>query len=166
MVPENTLQTALPRINSMASSDTVSAPRVEISTRPSGAPSWQDWRATGHVLVVDDDEAVRMVLTRTLARIGLTVSVAGNGPEAVALFAAEPEKFALVLLDFKLPGMDSRTVFGELRARKAGIPVILMSGYGQLEALGNSDGLDFAEFLHKPFTMAVLAEKLRTALGT
>ena len=160
------LQTALPRFYSMASPDTVSAARVEISARPSAAPSWQDWRASGHVLVVDDDEAVRMVLTRTLSRIGLTVSVAANGHEAVALFAAEAEKFTLVLLDFKLPGMDSRTVFGELRARKAGIPVILMSGYGQLEALGSSDGLDFAEFLHKPFTMAVLAAKLRTALGT
>jgi two-component system cell cycle sensor histidine kinase/response regulator CckA len=165
-MPENTLQTGLPRFYSMASPDTVSAPRVEISARPSAAPSWQDWRATGHVLVVDDDEAVRMVLTRTLARMGLTVSEAATGAEAVALFAAEPEKFSLVLLDYKLPGMDSRTVFGELRARKPGIRVILMSGYGQLEALGSSGGLDFAEFLHKPFTMAVLSAKLRAALGT
>jgi two-component system cell cycle sensor histidine kinase/response regulator CckA len=149
----------------MASPDTITAPRVEISPRPTSVPSWPDWKATGHVLVVDDDEAVRTVLTRTLARLGLTVSVAANGHEALAIFATEAERCALVLLDFKLPGMDSRTVFTELRAKKAALPVILMSGYGQVEALGSFEGLDFAEFLHKPFTIALLSAKIRTALG-
>lgn len=143
----------------------MSAPPVATSTRSGGAPSWKDWKTTGHVLVVDDDDAVRSVLARTLVRMGLTVSAAASGPEAIAIFAAEAERCALVLLDYKLPGMDSRAVFSELRTRKPGIAVILMSGYGELEAVGSAEGTDFIDFLQKPFTMEVLSAKIRTAFG-
>lgn len=136
-----------------------------VDALPKPAPNWQEWRGVGHILVVDDDEAVRTVLMRTLVRAGLTVSVAGNGDEALAEFAVETGKFSLVLLDFKLPGMDSKTLFRELRARRPDIPVILMSGYGQQEAMENSSERDFIEFLHKPFTMGVLTAKVRAALG-
>ena len=132
---------------------------------PKPAQAWHEWRGSGHILVVDDDEAVRTVLMRTLMRAGLTVSVAGNGHDALAAFAVETGKFSLVLLDFKLPGMDSKTLFRELRAVRPEIPVILMSGYGQEEAMENSSVNDFAEFLHKPFTMGVLTAKVRAALG-
>jgi two-component system cell cycle sensor histidine kinase/response regulator CckA len=136
---------------------------VDSQAKP--AQAWQEWRGSGHILVVDDDEAVRTVLMRTLKRAGLSVSVAGNGAEALEEFAVETGRFSLVLLDFKLPGMDSKTLFRELRARRPDIPVILMSGYGQEEAMENSSAQDYIEFLHKPFTMGVLTAKVRDALG-
>ncbi len=130
------------------------------------AANWQEWRGTGHVLVIDDDEAVRLVLIRTLQRAGLTVSAAGTGPEALEIFRTEAARCSLVLLDFKLPGMDSATVFRELRARRADVPVILMSGYGQQEAMESaSASSDYYAFLNKPFTMAVLTAQVRDALG-
>jgi len=136
-----------------------------VDTVPKPEQAWQEWRGSGHILVVDDDEAVRTVLMRTLVRAGLTVNVAGNGQEALAQFAVESGRFSLVLLDFKLPGMDSKTLFRELRVHRPDIPVILMSGYGQQEAMENSSDNDYIEFLHKPFTMGVLTAKIRAALG-
>jgi two-component system cell cycle sensor histidine kinase/response regulator CckA len=135
------------------------------SVKAVSVPRWLEWRGVGDVLVIDDDDAVRTVLVRTLAKIGFTVSPAADGEEAVALFNSDPRRYSLVLLDFKLPGMDSMTVFSHLRAARADVPVILMSGYGKQEALENSTGLDFAEFLSKPFTVDTLATTVRTAVG-
>jgi two-component system cell cycle sensor histidine kinase/response regulator CckA len=121
----------------------------------------QDPRASARVLVVDDDEAVGLVLSRTLTKLGYTSDLAPDGQRALDLFNLHPEWYSLVLLDYKLPGMDSRTVFRGLRRRRPDVPVILMSGYSREDALANSAGMDLAGFLHKPFTR----ESLASALG-
>jgi CheY-like chemotaxis protein len=135
--------------------------------RPAKAPvpAWLEWKGSGSVLVIDDDEAVRMVLLRTLTKIGFSVTLAADGTEAVAQIAADPTRYRLALLDYKLPGMDSRTVFSEIRSRRPDIPVILMSGYTREDAAGRAGSMDFADFLNKPFTVEVLATKVRLALG-
>ena len=127
-----------------------------------GAPGPDPLRlqATAHVLVVDDDEAVGLVLSRTLTRLGYSSDVAADGAQAITLFEADPAQYSLVLLDFKLPGMDSGTVYRRLRVRRPDLPVILMSGYNREEALGNAAGLELAGFLHKPFTRETLASAL------
>jgi two-component system, cell cycle sensor histidine kinase and response regulator CckA len=140
---------------------------THVIERPAKAvvPSWLEWKGSGGVLVVDDDEAVRLVLMRSLTKIGFTVTVAADGPEAVAHMEADPSRYRLVLLDFKLPGMDSSVVFHEIRSRRVDLPVILMSGYCREDAADRSSGMDFADFLNKPFTIDVLASKVRHALG-
>jgi two-component system cell cycle sensor histidine kinase/response regulator CckA len=120
----------------------------------------QDPRASARVLVVDDDDAVGLVLSRTLTRLGYTSDLAADGQKALEIFNAHPEWYSLVLLDFKLPGMDSGTVFRELRRRRPDVPVILMSGYSREDALGNSAGMDLVGFLKKPFTRETLASAL------
>lgn len=143
-------------------------PTFHVIDRPAKAapaPAWLEWKGSGSVLVIDDDEAVRLVLLRTLMKIGFSVSVAADGSEAVALFAADPQSFRLALLDYKLPGMQSQDVFAHLRSRRPDLPVILMSGYSREDAADKSAGLDYADFLHKPFTVDVLATKVRHALG-
>lgn len=119
-------------------------------------------RAGGRILVVDDDDAVALILSRTLTRLGYESDLAGDGPEAISLFNADPAQYALVLLDFKLPGMDSGTVYRQMRGLRPDVPVVLMSGYNREDALDKSAGMDLAGFLHKPFT----ADTLRTALGS
>jgi len=116
--------------------------------------------AEARVLVVDDDDAVGLVLSRTLTRLGYASDLAADGVQALSLFEANPAQYALVLLDFKLPGMDSATVYRRLRVRRPDVPVILMSGYNREEALGNSAGMELAGFLHKPFTRETLASAL------
>jgi two-component system cell cycle sensor histidine kinase/response regulator CckA len=141
---------------------------LHVIDRPAKAapvPAWLEWKGSGSVLVIDDDEAVRLVLLRTLMKIGFCVSIAADGSEAVALFEADPSSFRLALLDYKLPGMHSRDVFAHLRSKRPDIPVILMSGYCREDAADKADGADYADFLHKPFTVDVLASKVRHALG-
>lgn len=129
------------------------------------ATSDGDWRSSGRVLVIEDDMAIRIVLSRALAKLGFTATLAADGTDAVAQFAADPGQFVLALLDFKLPGMASSEVLNELHQRKPDLPVILTSGYDKEEALERSSGMEIASFLHKPFTVESLAGELRFVLG-
>ena len=123
-----------------------------------------DWRGSGRVLVVDDDVAIRIVLTRALAKLGFTVDASGEGSEAITHFKADPAPYVLALLDFKLPGMSSRDVLSELRSLRPDLPVILTSGFDQGVASEESIGLGITGFLHKPFTIQILVDQLRSAL--
>lgn len=141
---------------------------LPVADRPAlapAAPAWLEWKGSGGVLVVDDDEAVRMVLVRALSKIGFTVSAAADGTQALSFYCADPGRYRLVLLDFKLSGMDSKTVLAEIRARRTDLPVVLMSGYCRQDAAERASGMEVTDFLHKPFTVDILASKVRAALG-
>ena len=122
-------------------------------------------RPAGRILVVDDDGAIGLILARTLMRLGYESDVAGDGPKAISLFNADPAQYALVLLDFKLPGMDSGTLYRLMRCLRPDIPVVLMSGYNREDALDKSADMDLAGFLHKPFTTDTLRTALNSAYG-
>ena len=122
-------------------------------------------RGSGRVLVVEDDFAIRIVLSRALTRLGFTATLAENGPEALSQFRIDPAAYVIALLDFKLPGMTSEDVLREIRAHRPDLPVILTSGYDRDEAMNRSVGMDVTSFLHKPFTVDSLAAELRLALG-
>jgi two-component system, cell cycle sensor histidine kinase and response regulator CckA len=128
------------------------------------APRWMDWRGSGCILVVDDEETVRTVVTRAVVKIGFTANSASGGPEAISLFKSDPGIYALVLLDLRLPGMDGGEIIRNLRQVRPDVPVILMSGYGTQEALAQLIGQNISGFLHKPFTLQALALKLRAVL--
>lgn len=136
--------------------------RPAADRQAAGAPKPEPLKlpASARVLVVDDDDAVGLVLSRTLTRLGYASDHAADGAKALILFETDPAQYALVLLDFKLPGMDSSTVYRRLRVRRPDLPVILMSGYSREEALANSAGMELAGFLHKPFTRETLAAAL------
>src|ERR1700679_1780393 len=115
--------------------------RTNAAENSASAPGWQGWRGEGCVLVIDDDDAIRAVLARALTKLGFTTAVASEGDSALASFGADPERFSLVLLDYKLPGMDSKDVFHAIRQRRMDLPVVLMSGYHKEEAVKNSSGM-------------------------
>jgi DNA-binding NtrC family response regulator len=149
----------LPQLETNAMNET-SHPTVY---RPDTAVSAPSPGAAAHVLVIDDDDAVGLVLSRAMARLGFKGDIASDGPKGVSLLERDPNAYGLVLLDYKLPGMDSGSVFKRIRAHRPDLPVVLMSGYNRQEAMDNSAGMDFAGFLHKPFNMETLAEALRHA---
>ncbi len=138
----------------------LSRPAADLQGAGAPQPDPLKLPASARVLVVDDDDAVGLVLSRTLTRLGYDSDVAADGAQALTLFESEPAQYALVLLDFKLPGMDSSTVYRRLRVRRPDLPVILMSGYSREEALANSAGMELTGFLHKPFTRETLAAAL------
>jgi len=138
------------------------------STRPapsSDGPS-DHLRLQGRVLVVDDEPTVRRVARRILSGIGLEVTEADDGLEGAAAVEADPSRYALVLLDLTMPGLDGVGALARIRAAAPGLPVILASGYAQEEARARLRELRVTELVEKPYDVATLREACRRALAT
>jgi CheY-like chemotaxis protein len=131
---------------------------------PAAGPQ-PDLHRTGTVLVVDDEEMVRAVAARMLKSLGFSVVVARDGREAVDLVAGAKEPFAAVLMDLTMPNMDGVAAFEELRRLHHQVPVILMSGYGEQDAVQRFAGKGLAGFIQKPFTPEMLGAQLALVLG-
>jgi CheY-like chemotaxis protein len=123
--------------------------------------------ATGHILVVDDSEPVRIVISRAVTKLGFTSDLARDGDQAVSLFAANPDLYAAALVDVKLPGkLSGVDVVRELRNLRPELPAVLTSGYSLGEAMIDSFvRVDSVGFLQKPFKLEALAAALQAALG-
>lgn len=129
-------------------------------------PSWLGWRGSGWVLVVDDDDSIRTVIARSVARLGFTVEQASGGREALSRFGSDPGLFSLVIVDFKLPDMDGCEVASGLRQIRPNARVILMSGLGREDAMEDIASKELTGFLQKPFALGALVTELRAVLQT
>jgi len=125
-----------------------------------------DWRGRGTVLVVEDEEGVREVVSRMLERLGFAVVTAEDGVAALESMHREPEDLAAVLLDLSMPRMSGQEALGHLKALRPEVPVVLMSGYTEQEVASKlvHDSGGAAAFLQKPFLPEDLASVLRRAV--
>jgi PAS domain S-box-containing protein len=125
----------------------------------------QSWRGHGTILLAEDEEGVREVATRMLARVGFTVLAATDGREALGLLGRHREQVVAVLLDLSMPRMGGREAFRRIRERWPQLPVVLMSGYAE-EALPRLDQgrAGPTRFLQKPFMPDDLASALEDVL--
>jgi PAS domain S-box-containing protein len=123
-----------------------------------------DLRGAGTILVVDDEEMVRSIAVALVETAGYTAVEACGGRKALDLFGAEPERFAAVLLDVTMPGIDGIGVMTGLRAIRADVPVVLMSGYSELEIASRCSHPARTAFLQKPFSNEELLSRLRSVL--
>jgi CheY-like chemotaxis protein len=117
------------------------------------------------ILVVDDEDAIRRVLQRTLERAGHSVTAVPDGREAMA--AAEAEPFDVVLTDILMPEQEGLETISRLRATQPGLPIIAMSGGGLGSAghyLHSARLLGASATLEKPFTGTDLLGVLRDVL--
>ncbi|ANH38641.1 Transcriptional regulatory protein SrrA [Nocardioides dokdonensis FR1436] len=118
------------------------------------------------VLIVDDDDDVRMVTSLSLSRVGgWDVLEASRGREAIDLArAAQPDA---ILLDLMMPEMDGITAFGLLQedAATRHIPVILLTAKSRVGATQPWDGLAVAGVLAKPFSPMQLPGDVAALLG-
>ncbi len=135
---------------------------AEASRKSEIVARMQDLSGHGTVLVVDDEAGVRAVAERTLQRFGYTVLVAENGREALKIFAAMPEQIGLVLLDLTMPGMSGEETLKRIRAIRKDVPVLLSSGYNQIEAIRRFTAEGLSGFIGKPYSAAALAEKVKS----
>ena len=88
-------------------------------------------RSSGTVLVVDDEETIRISAQRMIERSGFSVLTASGGREAIRLFREHQHEVSCVLLDLTMPDMDGAETFGELRRIRPDVRVILTSGYSE-----------------------------------
>ncbi len=116
------------------------------------------------ILVVEDDDQVRTVVSKGLPRLGYEVLVTRNAEEALALVEKHPGRIDLLLTDVVMPGLSGPQLADRLTAHRPETRVVFMSGYPEAQdpALGFS--LDGRSYLQKPFALSELAEKIRLAL--
>jgi DNA-binding response OmpR family regulator len=114
------------------------------------------------VLLVDDETAITGNLAPFLERAGFTISVAGNGEEALRKIASfHPE---LIIMDVLMPRLDGREALRRLRASGSWIPVILLTQVGESHerAMALEEGAD--DYLNKPFDPHELVARIRAVL--
>jgi DNA-binding NtrC family response regulator len=114
------------------------------------------------ILIVDDHRAVREELAFQLGYDGFATREAGDGPTALQL-AADPG-IALVLLDVKLPGLDGLEVLSQLKQARPELPVVMISGHGDLDTAVLAVRRGAYDFLQKPFAADRLLLSVRNAL--
>jgi PAS domain S-box-containing protein len=125
-----------------------------------------DLRGSGHILVVDDEDLVRNLARFTLERFGYTTEMASNGEEGLNIFSARPREFAAVILDLTMPVMGGEEMLKHVRQIRPEVPVLLSSGFSEIDALRRFHDRGLAGFVQKPYTATALARKLKQALRT
>ena len=111
------------------------------------------------VYVVDDDQSVRDWAELVCEDLGFSCrTFAGGEAFLSALHALAP---GCVLLDMRMPRPDGLAVQAELAARRGRMPVIAMTGYGDVDVAVQSMRLGATEFLEKPFSIDVLKDALK-----
>ena len=125
-----------------------------------------EWRGSGTILVVDDEEAIRNVMRRTLERAGFKVLTSADGPEGLKAYAEHRAEIRAIVLDVTMPTMSGEETLRRLRAIDPHVPVVLSSGYSEQEAtkrFTDAGGPD--AFVEKPFTPRQLVDRMRTVLS-
>jgi two-component system cell cycle sensor histidine kinase/response regulator CckA len=116
------------------------------------------------VLLVEDEDAVRMGGMRALTSRGYTVHEASSGVEALEVFHALDGKVDIVVSDVVMPEMDGPTLLGELRKLQPDIKFIFVSGYAEDAFAKNLPADAHFGFLPKPFSLKQLASTVKEVL--
>ena len=101
------------------------------------------------ILVVDDEEILRVLLVDVLGLAGYEVEVASSGEDALSRFA--PGRYPVVITDNNMPGIDGLGVLGEVQRRDPLTQVIIMTAYGSIDVSMRAHELGAAGYLLKPF---------------
>jgi PAS domain S-box-containing protein len=113
------------------------------------------------LLVIDDDESIRKVLTVTLRDAGYQVLTAEDGETGLKIFADEgPE---IVLCDLRMPGMDGISVLKEIKAKDPEKEVIVITAYADMDLAVKALQLKASDFIAKPISTAALEVALERA---
>jgi PAS domain S-box-containing protein len=140
-------------------------PRVEGAPDAAEAPAEPPpARASGTILLVEDEAAVRRLARRVLEGVGYTVLEAADGPEALRLSDRWERDIDLVVTDVIMPGMSGQELSARLRAGRPWLKILYISGYTDDAILQHGSLLPNTSFLQKPFTPGVLAQRVAEAM--
>ena len=113
------------------------------------------------LLLVDDEQEFLEAVTPALERRGLEVTAVSNGVEALALLDQWP--FDVVVLDVKMPGMGGIEVFHEVALREPDLPVVILTGHGDIQQAFETSREGVFDYLTKPCRVEDLVEVVRRA---
>ena len=134
-----------------------------------GAESRRSHRNSGQtrdsILVVDDEEGIRFVLSRLLEFEGYRVITASDGLEGVHRFHEEENRIALILLDMIMPVMDGEEVMETIRMIRQDAKIIVISGYFESDVMRRIRDERHTAFLRKPFELPELMSEIGKLLN-
>jgi two-component system, cell cycle sensor histidine kinase and response regulator CckA len=122
-----------------------------------------DWSAGGKVLLVEDEDMVRIVAERALTRAGYDVTTCANGEEGLTAITEGKARFDIVVSDVVMPGMDGPAMVRAIRQQLPQMPVLFMSGYAE-EQLRRDIDIPDMHFIAKPFSVAAIGDKVGAVL--
>ena len=117
-----------------------------------------------HIALIDDDEAV----LDSLSLYFQSQKIAATGfPAAAAFLAAlaQGDRFDCIVSDVRMPGMSGLDLVRELRSRKAGAPIVLITGHGDVDMAVAAIKVGAADFIEKPFDESRLLASVRDAIA-
>ena len=125
------------------------------------------WSGGGDILLVEDEDSVRMVAERALTRAGYTVTSASDGEDGLAevrgRIGSGAAMFDMIVSDVVMPAMDGPAMARAVRALVPGIPLLFMSGYAE-EQLRREIDIENMHFMPKPFSVQQIAGKIAFVL--
>ena len=122
-------------------------------------------QGSASILLIDDEELIRITGQKMLEDMGYRVATAGDGAQGLEAFLAAEGGFDLVILDMIMPVMGGREAFTRMRAAAPTVPVILSSGFSKDEDLQEMKGHGLAGFIRKPFRAAELSQLIAEVLA-
>jgi len=126
--------------------------------------SCTEWQGKGTVLIVDDEEDIRVTGRQMLEYLGFCVLEAADGHKALVTLRAYSREITCVILDLTMPTMDGEEAFQEMRKIAPDLKVILSSGYNEQTVIQDWVGRGLAGFIQKPYHLSTLQVKLREVL--
>jgi DNA-binding NtrC family response regulator len=108
------------------------------------------------VLIVDDEPLIRWSLRRGLTQRGHQVAEAGGATEALARLAAEPNRFDVVLLDYRLPDRQDLSLLKDIRKASPSSAVLMMTAYGEPQMRHDALALGARIVIDKPFQVSAV----------
>ena len=116
-----------------------------------------------HILIIEDEQGAARTLEKFFVKNGYSVCASASGEDGLAQFKMRPPE--VVLLDFKLPGMDGEQVFIRLKEINPLVPVIIMTAFGEVDLAVRLLRQGVFYFITKPFELPILLHLVREAMG-
>jgi CheY-like chemotaxis protein len=118
-----------------------------------------------HVMYVDDEEALVFLVERALRKMGYKVSGFADPAAALNAFRARPQDFDVIVTDISMPGLSGPDLASEARRIRAGIPIIMTSGYIRPEDNEIAERLHVNQLVYKANTIEELGQALAKEIG-
>jgi PAS domain S-box-containing protein len=139
------------------------AAEATAAKRPAALPEVMAEPASGTILLVDDEAAVREIGTRLLEQAGFRVVGAADGCQAIDYYREHADEVSCVLLDLTMPRMDGEETYRELKRIRDDVRVVLSSGFSEQDVVSRFGGEAISGFVQKPYKFDRLVAEVQAA---
>lgn len=122
------------------------------------------WQGSGTILLVEDDEQVKSIAGAMLRELGFFVIEASNGKDALELYQQNAADITLVMTDMGMPVMDGYELFSELKKLKPELPILISSGFGDVEITSKIARDEITGLISKPYRFDLLQETVKSVM--